>query len=89
MYWFSWKSWFGGQSKSTLFNANPWISTDINDVLWKSMILKEKMYFNAFQRRATNFIWNPWTFHEFEWISVQIYELPWKSIIPMHFNDFP
>ena len=79
MYWFLWKSWFCGQSKSTHFNANPWISTDINDFLWKSRIFKENVL-QCISKKSNEFIWNPLTFHEFEWISIQIYEFPCKKI---------
>ena len=97
MYWFLWKSWFGGQSKSTHFNANPWISTDINDVLWKSMIFKDFCLFqciskksNEFHLESMNFSWSWMNFNTNLRVSMKINysnAYQWFSMKGMNFNS--
>ena len=81
---------FGGQWKSIHFNANPLISIDVNDVLWKSKIINENcisMHFKKEQRLSLEIHELFMNLNEFQYKSTCFHENQLFLCISMTFHE--
>ena len=81
---------FGGQWKSIHFNANPLISIDVNDVLWKSKIINENcisMHFKKEQRFSLEIHELFMNLNEFQYKSTCFHENQLFLCISMTFHE--